>query len=269
MPRTNPSQPPAQSPTRPLLVDPRVGSKELSPFLFSLGLPTEETHLDYGDFAFEGSGPDGPTLIGIERKCLGDMLQSMRSGRLAGHQLSGLLSTYSTTYLVVEGVYRRGPDGILERPGWGRGEGGRAAWAPVKFGSSTYLFSELDNFLTSLENIAGLKIRLTSSKTHTAQVIESLYKWWGKEWGKHKSLGVVYTPAPKTLDLVEPSVLRKVAVQLPGVGWEKSIAVERRWHTVLDMVLAEQGEWEELPGIGKTMAGRIVQALRTPEKDQD
>jgi ERCC4-type nuclease len=258
---------PVPDQSRPLLVDPRVGSKELSPFLFSLGLPTEELHLDYGDFAFEGHGHSGPALIGIERKCLGDMLQSMRSGRLAGHQLSGLLSTYSTTYLVVEGVYRRGHDGFLERPGWRRNGDGRSSWEPVKLGSSTFLFSELDNFLTSLENIAGLKIRLTSSKTQTAQVIESLYRWWGKPWEKHKSLGVIYTPGPKTLDLVEPSLLRKMAVQLPGVGWEKSMAVERKWRTALDMVLAEEGEWESLPGIGKKMARQIVQALRTPETD--
>lgn len=247
---------------RPILVDSRVGSKEIGPFLSTLGLPVEEVKLDYGDFAFEGNGPNGPVLIGVERKRLGDMLTSMRSGRLAGHQLQGLISTYSPAYLLVEGIFRRGQDGVLEAPqGWGRG-----GWGPFKLGSQAFLFSEMDNFLTSLENIAGLKIRYSSSKTATAQTLQSLHAWWGKPWDRHKSLGVIYTPPPATLEMMEPSLLRKIAVQLPGVGWEKSIAVERKWRTTLDMILAEVEDWESLPGFGKTLANRIVTALRSPEE---
>lgn len=257
------------APARPILVDSRVGSKEIEPFLISQKLPTELLTLDYGDFAFEGNGPDGPVLVGVERKRLTDLLSSMRTGRLAGHQLQGLLSTYSPTYLIVEGIFRCGHDNVLETPGWSRDMSGLGrGWIPVRVGTQGFLFSEMDNFLTSLENIAGLKIRYTSSKTQTAQTLASLYAWWGKPWAKHRSLGVVYTPAPPTIDLVEPSLLRKIAVQLPGVGWEKATAVERKWRTVVDMLLAEVQEWETLPGFGKVLANRIVNALRTNQDEE-
>ena len=251
------------APARPILVDSRVGSKEIAPFLTTQKLPVELLTLEYGDFAFEGNGPDGPVLVGVERKRLTDLLTSMRTGRLAGHQLQGLLSTYSPCYLLVEGIFRRGSDGVLESPAWGKDARG---WAPVRVGVQGFLFSEMDNFLTSLENIAGLKIRYTSSQTQTAQTLASLYAWWGKPWLKHRSLGVVYTPAPSTIDLVEPSLLKKIAVQLPGVGWEKSVAVERKWRTVVDMILAEEKDWESLPGFGKTLARRIVNELRNPKE---
>lgn len=249
-------------PARPILVDSRVGSKEIAPFLTTQKLPVELLTLDYGDFCFEGNGPNGDVLVGVERKRLTDLLSSMRTGRLAGHQLQGLLSTYSPVYLIVEGIFRCGHDGVLEAPAWGRGGG----WETVRVGTQGFLFSEMDNFLTSLENIAGLHVRYTSSKSATAQTLASLYAWWGKPWLKHRSLGVVYTPAPVTIDLVEPSLLKKIAVQLPGVGWEKSVAVERKWRTVVDMVLAEVEEWESLPGFGKTLAQRIVNGLRKPEE---
>ena len=250
---------------RPVFVDPRVGSLEIAPSLRQLALPVQELTLEFGDFAFEGNGPDGMAMIGIERKVLSDMLASMRSGRFAGHQLPGLLTGYHTVYLLLEGVYRCGDGGVLEKPAWSRGGGRGTGWEPVRLGTSGFLYSELTNFLTSLENLAGLKIRHTASRAQTAQTIEGLYHWWGKQWDAHKSLGVVYTPGQQTLDLTPLTLIRKVAVQLPGVGWQKSVAIDRKWKSVLDMVIADQEDWESLPGFGKLMAKQIVDALRGDE----
>jgi NAD-dependent DNA ligase len=53
-----------------------------------------------------------------------------------------------------------------------------------------------------------------------------------------------------------------VAALLPGIGWGKSAAVENKFKTVLDMVAADQRDWETIPGIGPTIAKRAVDSLR-------
>ena len=76
-------------------VDSRIGSKDLAAPLTRLGLPAELTTLPFGDIAFEGQGDDrGPLTVGIEFKVLTDLVQSLRSGRLVGHQVPGLRQTW-------------------------------------------------------------------------------------------------------------------------------------------------------------------------------
>ena len=58
-----------------------------------------------------------------------------------------------------------------------------------------------------------------------------------------------------------PNLVRRVAAQLEGIGWEKSAAVATRFATVLDMVVATEKEWQAVPGVGKTLAARAVQQL--------
>ena len=66
-----------------ILVDYRRGSHELKAPLLALGLPVEETTLDYGDLLFEGRGEGGkPVTVAIEYKKFGELMTSMRTGRL-------------------------------------------------------------------------------------------------------------------------------------------------------------------------------------------
>jgi ERCC4-type nuclease len=83
--------------------------------MFPYGMSKIE-RMQFGDFSWLGNGPDGaPWSIGVERKTIGDMIQSITSDRFSGHQLPGLLNTYNAVYVLVEGLYR--PDqrtGVLE-----------------------------------------------------------------------------------------------------------------------------------------------------------
>src|SRR5262245_5878451 len=102
-------------------VDSRSGSGELSPYFEPYGLVVEKTHLDYGDFDFEGSGPKGKCGVVFERKRIEDLVDSMQTGRLSGHQLPGICENYDYGYLIIEGIWRPGREGFLEignRNGW-------------------------------------------------------------------------------------------------------------------------------------------------------
>ena len=241
---------------RPILVDERVGSVDLLGPLQALHLPTQSMKLESADIAFEGNGPDGPMLIGIERKRIKDLLDSKRSGRLAGHQLPNLLRDYQTVYLVVEGPYRPNPQtGVLETII-------RGSWEPIRLGKEGFPASELNGFLIGLEQMAGVKIRWTFNRGETAYLIHNMWTWWGVPWEDHGSLNVIYTPPPPTVQFVKPSFERRVAAQLDGIGWEKSKQVEDRFHSVAEMVSATEKEWQSVAGIGKTLAKRIVAAFR-------
>ena len=240
---------------RPILVDERVGSKDLLEPLRDAHLPAYEMKLDFGDVAFEGNGPDGPLMVGIERKKVRDLIDSMRSGRLAGHQLIGLLHDYQVNYLVVEGSCRPGPNtGVLEVPV-------RGGWEPLRLGTTGFPYSELEGFLLGLENRAGVKVRWTYNRAQTVSLIQTMWTWWGVPWDSHRSLNIVYNPAPPTVEFLKPTLERKVAVQLDGIGWEKSKQVAERFSSVAAMVGASEKEWMEIDGIGKTLAKRIVRAL--------
>lgn len=241
---------------RPILVDERVGSKDLLDPLRDRHLPAELMKLDAGDVAFEGDGPTGPLMVGIERKRIKDMLDSMRSGRLAGHQLVGLLRDYQVNYLIIEGGYRPNPNsGVLEVFQNGN-------WQTLRLGTQGFPYSELEGYLLGVENRANVKVRWTYNRAQTVNLIQTMWNWWGVKWCDHRSLDCIYTPPPPTLGFIKPSFERKVAVQLEGVGWERSEAVVERFPTVMEMAAATEKEWREVAGIGKTLAKRIVAAFR-------
>jgi ERCC4-type nuclease len=241
---------------RPILVDERIGSRDLLEPLRALHLPVEKATLDAADVAFEGDGPEGPMLIGIERKKIRDLLDSKRSGRLAGHQLINLLRDYQTVYLVIEGPYRPNPDtGVLEIPT-------RRGWETLRLGKEGFLASELQGFLLGLEQMANVKIRWTFNRAETVSLIQEMWTWWGVRWGDHHSLKVVYTPPPPVVQMTKPSFERRVASQIDGIGWEKSGRVEEKFRSVAAMVAADEREWQTVPGVGKTLAKRIVRTLR-------
>jgi ERCC4-type nuclease len=236
-------------------VDDREGSADLAPLLRQVGLTVELRRMEYGDLCWMGDGPDGPCMVGVEYKKTRDLLHSIRTGRLSGHQLPGMVRDYQHCYLLIEGVMRPDPvTGVLVEPAKG-------GWRDITLGQQRFMFAEVDNYLTSVEAAGGIRVRRTDRTAVTVATLKNLYQWWQKEWASHKALKAVYTPAPPTALLFDPSLVRKVAVQLPGVGWERSGAVEKRFRSVVELVRATEAEWMELPGIGKKMAQRIVAAL--------
>jgi ERCC4-type nuclease len=248
-----------------IFADPRVGSKQtekrshdLTGPLSDLGIDVELTPLDFGDFAFFGNGPEGPLSVGIELKTVSDFINSMLSGRLAGHQIPGLVEKYQRVYLIIEGFYRakRG-SGLLEVP---RGAG----WAPLHCGPRPVFWADVERFITGLEE-AGIRVRRTRTSNETARVIaQVLYGFWQKDYEEHRSFNVLYRPAPLALVRENEATrrVRQVAACLPGVGWKRSKAIAQRFRSIYGIVTAPPEAWEHLDGIGKTIAGDVQKAIR-------
>lgn len=228
-------------------IDGRTGSVDLLPFLIG---SAEIAALDFGDASFMGKGPGNmPVLVGIERKRVDDLIQSTTTGRFQGHQLPGLVSSYGYVYLIVEGAVNRSGD-LLQ---YWQGKDCRDAGFTVR---------QFDNLLNTLAVIAGIIVITTRDDRETAIAVKNLYHWWQKDWDEHKGhVGFYVEPHPVAV-MKKPSLLRRIAKELPGVGWDRSRAIEAAFPCVKDMVNAAEHKWKQIPGIGGTLAARIIGALK-------
>lgn len=243
-----------------IYVDRRTGSIELKEPLEKLGVQVYVDTLEYGDVFFAGEGPNGVESIAIERKCLGDLIQSMRSGRLSGHQLPGLMTTYDRVYLMVEGEWQPDKDGFIEEFKYGR-------WRPYKLGQSQITYLEPASYLNTLEMVAGVRVQRTLDINESAHYIRALWRSWQKGWGEHKALSALHMknvlPSGAAVHWEQPSLLRRVAAQLPGIGTERSEAVEAAFSDCVSMVNADPKQWMEIDGVGKGIASKVWKALRS------
>lgn len=245
-----------------IIVDDRAGSNRYPHLLSALGVKVTLGRLEYGDFSFLGSGPaDAPVTIGIEHKRLDDLLQSITTGRFAGHQLPGLVTAYDHPYLMVEGIWRPEPgSGILQiRSGKGWQDHGR--------GARRWMYRDLEQWLYTIEHKAGVSVRKTSTSDESARSIQALYSWWCRGWDDHRSHLAIsqahtITRSRDSALLHRPTLVRRIANELDGIGWDRSAAVAAHFPTVAQMMAADAKEWAKVPGIGKTIATRIVASLR-------
>jgi ERCC4-type nuclease len=241
-------------------IDRRIGSGHLLPLLRDMGVPAQITKLDYGDAAFEGRGPDERVVpIGIEVKTVRDFLSSLLDGRLMGHQLPGLLANYEHVWLILQTDiwFRVGPDGAYEQ------RKGKGVWEPVLLSGRGLCWRDVSGVLSTLEIKGGLHIRQTPNKELTARTIAGLYHWWtSKAYEQHRSHLALHEVPDSQIHLSDPSQVTKFAATLPGVGWERAHAIGRCFVTPREMFEADEQAWREVPGIGKVLAARIVEALR-------
>jgi ERCC4-type nuclease len=238
-----------------ILVDPRRGSGELLSLL-QAKVPAAIETLPAGDFAFEGNGPNGRMMIGVERKRLGDMLQSMVSGRFSGYQLVEMCDMYQVMFLLVEGLYRPDPDtGLLQ-------ELRRGSWVPAGHGTRKFMYKDLSHFLTTISVMTGVRVIRSSTYHETVQILADLFSWWNdKQFKEHRSHLQMHNTRPPTLR--KPPLRRCVANELPSVGWERSKAVMESFPSTFDMVNATVEQWMEVTGIGKGIAEKIYNAIRS------
>lgn len=227
-----------------ILVDSRIGSKHMVDKLSPAQLET----LEFGDCCFTG----GNRLIGIELKRINDCVSSLLSGRFADGQLPGMLQMYDVSYLIVEGYYRCDPQSGLVQ-GW---RGGR--WSDLVSGRQRLTWSALDNWLTSMETLGGLRVRRTTTEAETIKTIQALYNWWQRD--DHKSLHVFNT-ASDAAAVERPGLLRRMAAQLPMIGWQRSADVAKRFTSVRNMALAELDDWTDIDGIGPGIAAKVWSAI--------
>lgn len=226
------------------------GSKGLWDDLKHTSLPLEKAKLEFGDLMFMGNGPDGEVSIGLEFKKIRDLLNSVRTKRLVGHQLVGVQS-YDFRYLLVEGEWRASEQGLVTL------RAGRTIWKPAPGRMSS---SELDKTLIGLPLRAGTLVWQTSSRKDTIRWLTSLYRnWTDKPWDSHTSHVAIYRPPT----LVPISDFRTTVSTLPGIGTKMSKAVEAHFHgNFRELVKAPIHEWGKIEGIGMKTAERIVNYLK-------
>lgn len=244
-------------------LDDRIGSKELRNLFRPFGIAVELKRMESGDIAFEGWGPKGRCAIGIERKRIDDLVQSMETGRLSGHQLGKMAQTYDYGYLVVEGIWKAGENGELMV------FGGRDRWFPRKVS-----VRGINNYLMGLSLRAGLICWRTSTDRETVEFTVDQYRMWNeKRWEEHKSHETIYTGADngEGFELNSraglgrnlfhiPRVVGEVelfAKIIPGVGDRLAHRVGKKFGTIGAAVNSDESRWAEVKGISKEGAKKI------------
>lgn len=242
-----------------ILIDERVGSRELLGLIRGLGVDAELAGKLAADFQFEGNGPDGSVLVGFERKALMDLLDSMRKKRLAGSQIGPMMDTYDICYLVIEGLWRRGRESGMVETLYGKD------WRPVR---GSFRFSEVSRFLASLRELGGIRTWRTSYEEETAAYIVEEFHWWQKPWNDHKTNNTMYTPeASHKRGGHKPRVFRQDVslteawlTRLPRID-TRAEELATYFVSANDLANATVERWQAIKGIGPKTAREIVEEI--------
>lgn len=244
-------------------LDHRIGSGELLRKFAPYGVAVNKTVLAFGDMAWEGWGPNGLCLVGVERKRIDDLLQSIHSKRLSGYQLPGIVEHYDFGYLVVEGIWRTGEGGQLVV--W---EGDGRGWT-----RRNMMARGVHNYLTTLSVQCGVNVWRTGKAQETVEYVVDQYRYWTeKKWEEHRAHQAVYLGKQEgkrlRLGLAGRGKMNralgpveKVALVMPGMGEELAYRVGKKFGSVRGMCEADEGKWREVKGVGKVKAGEYVEWL--------
>lgn len=219
-----------------------------------LRVKAEMTHLQFGDAMLEINGPDGPLLVGIERKRLRDMLTCVDDGRLSGHQAIGMRQDFDVRVVMVEGLWRpHDPEGWLLEA-----YGGGVSWGYLKQGSRV-LYAKLYRYLISLR-LSGIVLDYTRDPFHTAFNIAEWWHYGQKAWDSHTSqIQLHQVPIPHLTR--KPSLVDKWLYSIDGVGHKKAALAKRQFKTGLALANADESEWLKIPGVGVKTAQDIVREI--------
>lgn len=250
-----------------MTVDYRRGSGELFRPLKRAGIPVQRGTLEFGDFAFTGSGPMGRVLIGIERKKTDEIIGCVHDSRFRRRQVGGLLRTYERhAWLLVEGAYEPDKEGILVRgSAFTSKKGNRLImFREAGFTRERHLHESVAKFLTTMQVKARLNFMRTVSETETVGWLAAVYRWYQKPWASHKSAYVVDETKPEIAILEADSLKRRLAAQLPGVGWVRSKTVDHYFGSIAEMMNGSERDWRRALGMkeGRKTAASVVAAIR-------
>ena len=233
-----------------LLVDYRAGSAELLAPLRKMGLPAESGDIP-ADLAWEGRGEKGtPVMVGVEFKKLGELVQSLRTQRLQGHQLLKMRENFQFCYLLIEGELHYDAKGILLK------RVGRRTFKPLP-GHMSVL--ELLKRLMVLHLRGGLNLLLARTRQDALQWIDALYRvWTDKDLDQHDSHIAIYQ-APT---LAPVSEFRAFISRIDGISLRKSLSIEKHFcGSISRAVNAPMAEWMQIDGIGPLIARHIQDVM--------
>lgn len=237
-----------------ILVDSRVGSKEMLPWLQRMGAKAELSSLEFGDACFEGNGREGRICIGVERKTMGDMLNCIDDARYAAHQRPGMLSMYNKSILIVEGVWK--PETAT---GYLMECVAQLTWRPFRQRSQMTRYSKLFRYLLTIQ-FSGVGVIMSRDLEQTAYNITEIYAYFQKRWDDHTSLLEV-----QKLNIPDmrgkPTLVRRWASDLEGIGVKHSMDVEKEFKTAYALATADETQLVRIPGIGVKLAQSIVREI--------
>jgi len=225
-------------------IDPRTGSKELLQW-FTPGKAVISPVQIAADFHFVGNGPDGTCLVGIERKTAHEVISDFE--RFAAQQLRPLLTIYKFCYLVIEGPIVPGTNGRAAF--WDGRE-----WRDEGHSGRGMHFDAVFNRVHTLQRRLNVHVLTTMQPAHTARVVECVYNWFQRGWNTHKSYEVEYTPPPSAPLPRYPSVMEKMLVQIPSVGWKTAVVIAAKFKTMSALCAATRADIAEIK-IGRRRVG--------------
>ena len=236
---------------------PRDDSLELKPHFGDLGVSAAIRP----DFLFTGKWVEGRLVaIGGERKKPADLCGSMTDGSMVNKIRLGREEGCRFQFLVVEGLVRKGRNNGLLEVRRGRD------WTPLVPNIDYYRFQ---SFLLQLHYYAGVHVIQTSGPKTTAEQVIALYHMFQTRPEDHNSLQIFQQDPLPDLGIFDmPSLTRRWAKELTGVGWNRSKSVEEYAFSPTRMVEMTEQEWQEVPGIGKIIAKRIWTEIHEDPKPQ-
>lgn len=220
--------------------------------------------LPFGDYAILGNGPGGKDImIGVELKTSRDILTSLRSNRLQGHQVPGMVQMYEgRAWLLTEGIWRE-HDGDWEVY--------QGSWQTFSAGNRTVQMTDIESWILSTVTFGGLMYWHCPLQTDTARFIRDLdHLWCDKTYDQHKTYEVIYRKPPDRVSFGEPSDFVKMVAVIDKVGWDKARALEAAFRNPE----TGEGDWERLmaadrktllqvEGVGKVIADNLIKTLHS------
>lgn len=238
-----------------IFVTDEVNDRDLLHHLGSLAVSLPIPH---GDACWFGALDSGESIrVCLERKKITDLCNSIIGGRYLHQAQEAKEAGMDYLILVVEGQKRCSPlDGFLEVPGYDKLRK-RRGWKQV---IPPVTYSRFAQYLHELHYLAGIEVVTTDNVRETAAVVKALWLNFQTAPSKHNSLHQIYRQ-PHPVSLVRPTLIRRMASEIDGIGWERSKSVADRFPTVREMVEAGVDEWSAIPGIGKVTAKKAVESL--------
>lgn len=241
-----------------ILVAKERGSIELLPIIRGIGVQAEKADLKFGDFCFEGRGPKGDILIGIERKTLSDIMHCIDDARYSAHQKVGMEQMYGKSFLLVEGVWAMGSppfyQGVLitSRDG--------SSWGPFRYRSKKVMYSKLYRYLISV-SLSGVATTYSRNMHHTACNVVEMYHYFQKRWQDHTSLLETQKLAIPQLS-GHPSLCRMWAADIKDIGVKFSMDAERMFKTPVRLANSEERDWLQIQGVGPKTARQVIREIQ-------
>ncbi len=248
--------------TNPIYLTTAPNDADLIPHLGEFCTPYPIT---CGDINHLGYWIDNqPVWIWGERKHLGDLVNcALDTGRFLRQIQDAHAANFTFFYTIIEAYYRKGKDGLLETR---RGK----SWEvyhlnPRDKKSPTVSYDRIEGYLNQIEYYCNVHVYHTTSPKETANTILSIYHMFQQAPEDHNSLKQFTTsPDPVAAFLGKPSLIRRIAKELPGVGWKLSQEFERgfgdTWNMCIAIVDKDVARFMQISGVGKKTAEAIIEA---------